>query len=268
MRYDEIEICKRYLNLENATNIAKSLGTYNTTIRRILIRNNIKLRGNSEIFSVVKHNPFINLNCRDTMYFLGLLAADGNVSIANSKYRILLSLHEKDIFLLEQYANFISKELKVKNYNNNTYNIKEYYVSFCNKNTALYLNSLGITPNKSKTLNINFEITWDFLRGVIDGDGYIKMLKNRSQIEIASASEKFTEQLSNFLIKNQIHHTINKKGSCNIIGIYKNKDCFECFTNLYNNANIFMKRKYLKFGPYIEQSILANSPKTVNVSVN
>ena len=38
--------------------IAKYYGTFNTSIRRVLLRNNIILRGNNKIQRLCKHNPF------------------------------------------------------------------------------------------------------------------------------------------------------------------------------------------------------------------
>ena len=44
----EESIIKDYLNGENTVQIAKKWNTYNTSIRRVLLRNNIKLRTNIE----------------------------------------------------------------------------------------------------------------------------------------------------------------------------------------------------------------------------
>lgn len=57
MKYDEQFIIEKYVAGQNAKAIATELGTYNTTIRRILLRNNISLRGVSEVNRIVKHNP-------------------------------------------------------------------------------------------------------------------------------------------------------------------------------------------------------------------
>ena len=89
-------------------------------------------------------------------------------------------------------------------------------------------------------------------------------LNGKNTIELAKEYGTyidFIEQLSEFLKLNNIHHT-KRFGDINILGIYKNKEVEKCFKNLYEGANIFMERKYLKFGPYIEKSILENPPKT------
>jgi hypothetical protein len=256
-QYPVEKICKDYLEGKNTVELAKEYGTYNTTIRRFLLKAGITPRNVAEVLARGNSNAFDNINDRDTQYFIGLLSSDGNVS--NTDNRILISLHEKDINLLQKYADFIGSY--IKKYKNNRYNIYEYYVSVGNVTIANKLKNIGILPNKSKTLKLNIPITWDMLRGIIDGDGYIRLLSNRSQIEIATASKLFLNQLSEFLVINKIHHT-KRYGDINILGIYKNTEVEKCFKNLYEGANIFMERKYLKFGPYIEKSILANPPKT------
>ena len=256
-QYPIQKICEDYLNGKNTVELAKEYSTYNTTIRRILLKAGIKPRTIAEVLANGNSFVFDNLNSRDTQYIIGLLASDGNVS--NSDNRILISLHEKDIELLQKYANFVGGY--IKRYKNNRYNIYEYYVSISNVTMANKLKSIGILPNKSKTLKISIPITWDMLRGIIDGDGYIRLINKKSQIEIATASIYFIDQLSEFFVSNNIHHT-KRYGDINILGIYKDKEVEKCFKNLYDGANIFMERKYLKFGPYIEKSILENPPKT------
>ncbi len=58
MKYNEQEIVEKYNNKVNTVILARELGTYNTTIRRILLRNNIKLRSSGEVQAKVKSNPF------------------------------------------------------------------------------------------------------------------------------------------------------------------------------------------------------------------
>ena len=55
-----------------------------------------------------------------------------------------------------------------------------YQVSFRNKEIVEYLNSLGFKENKTFTFIPNFKITWDYIRGVFEGDGYFRWgkLKN------------------------------------------------------------------------------------------
>jgi len=77
-KYNEKEIVTDYLSGNTALSIAERLNTYNTTIRRILIRNKIKLRSNTGIQSFVNPEAFFD-NSEQANYWIGFLAADGYI---------------------------------------------------------------------------------------------------------------------------------------------------------------------------------------------
>lgn len=90
----ENEIIKMYVN-ENKTQkeIANYFGTYNTSIRRVLLRNNITIRSNSELLSFVKLENLKNKEGTESFdYFLGILATDGCIT----DDRIVLDFSEEN----------------------------------------------------------------------------------------------------------------------------------------------------------------------------
>ena len=109
----------------------------------------------------------------DFAYAIGLLATDGNLS----KDGRHISFTSKD---LEQIINFesalkievlISKKARL-----NKRGKRYHVVQFSDVTFFTFLISIGITPAKSKTLGkikIPKVLFLDFLRGVLDGDGYI-----------------------------------------------------------------------------------------------
>ena len=76
-RLNDNYIIKEYLSGRTQQNIAKELHTYNTSIRRVLLRNNIKIRSNSEIQRFVNYNPFPK---KENQYWVGLFAADSCIT--------------------------------------------------------------------------------------------------------------------------------------------------------------------------------------------
>lgn len=89
-------------------------------------------------------------------------------------------------------------------------------IQIANKNFYTFLLSIGLTPNKSLTLDVlsiphNFFI--DFLRGLIDGDGgiqrWVHHTNRREQwnLRIASGSERFL-----IWVKREIERFIGAKG--------------------------------------------------------
>lgn len=186
----------------------------------------------------VNFNPFLDLLNPDVQYWLGYLAADGNVY--GNRVRIYSN---KDPNHLREYISFIGVDLKLeKNGKDN------YCVSFCNRHVANYLIKLGITPNKSKTLSINMPMTFPFLRGVFDGDGHItQRSKNYTEVGIATASLIFKEQICNFLSYKDIHYRVSYFNPCHRITISRKLNVRKFYYLLYESGSYFLDRKRIKF---------------------
>jgi intein-encoded DNA endonuclease-like protein len=97
-------VIQEYQNGRDTMDLAKELNTYNTSIRRVLVRHNIPLVSTADRLRIVKHNPFVDLNDLNTQYWIGYLIADGCV---DSK-RNCIRLHSKDISILEKYKEFLN----------------------------------------------------------------------------------------------------------------------------------------------------------------
>jgi len=192
-------------------------------------------------------NPF--LDNPESWYWLGYIAADGCVSSKTNT----ISVISKDIDHLEKYRLFLQKysekEIKMISGGKTT---ECKVVSFGNKVTKEFLISLGITPKKSKTLNLNFEINRDFLRGVFDGDGYAPTLKGWKNPKITSNSEVFLNQIKTYLNKFEIITYIRKSENCFYIDISR-KSIEKFYNLLYEGADLFMERKYIRMNAIIEK---------------
>jgi hypothetical protein len=246
---EEIErfIVTEYLSGKNQKEIANQLNTYNTSIRRVLLRNGIPLISSSERWSN-RTNIFDNMS-EEAQYWIGFLAADGGIHSKSN--RILLGSSEKDYKHLELYSKFV--KAPIKRIYNKVYKIYEVRVGFRDKAIKDFLVKIGITPNKSKTLKLNIPLNRHILRGVFDGDGYAK--KDKGYIEIATASEDFKNQISTFLTENNIHHTIHgKRKTLFIVGVYTKKECKKLYKLFYNNATVFLERKKAVLSPFYDEN--------------
>ena len=91
--------------------------------------------------------------------------------------------------------------------------------------------------------------TKDFLRGVIDGDGYIR--KKGYEISITTGSEIFAEQLKNsfinlFNIEPKIYkNSKNRKNTIYNVTILGKEKVKFVLNELYTNADTYLERKYL-----------------------
>jgi len=138
-------------------------------------------------------------------YLVGLIASDGclssdgrHIDITSSDYNHLLML--KDSLGL---TNAITKK-------RGSNNLVAFHMQIANKNFYEFLLSIGLTPKKSLTIErveIPQAYFYDFLRGLIDGDGgmqrWVHCTNRREQwnLRISSGSKRFLEWLQNEIVR-------------------------------------------------------------------
>lgn len=256
------QIIKLFLEGKNPTEIARELGTYNTTIRRVLLRNDFELLGPSQTQATVKKNPFIT-GKKDASYWIGFISGDGNIY----KTRVKIGLAPKDIDHLKDYIKFLSYELNILT-DTNGEGKETKVVQFKNKRIANWFRSMGIVENKSLTLEVNPKIlNWDFIRGVFDADGSIAIVGNRRlSVQIATASEKFRDQLISFLESQGLKPTSSYNNDIYIVRVCKQEDILNFWIKAYADSNYYLSRKAIRFlkGSLIQEWVSENIPNSGN----
>jgi hypothetical protein len=194
---------------------------------------------------LIDYNPFEDLTNKDVQYWLGWLASDGCV-VGN---RISLSVQRKDRDILEKLNNFLNNKLNIYDGVYHKYKDFEYSkLSFRDTETAKFLNTLGITQNKTKNLEIKFPLTWSFVRGFFEGDGCLYIHQKRPRIQFTCASSNFVNQLRNFFDANNIKLSVTKvirgKSIHYQMSISYLEGVYRFLDNIYSTANIFLNRKY------------------------
>lgn len=251
------EIVNLYLEGFNTVMIAKKFSTYNTSIRRVLLRNNIKLRTNSELLKFSDNNKFKNTPLsRESDYYLGLLIADGCIS----KNRLTLSLKEQDIYMLQSFASFLGEKVKVNKYFHSTHNKYQYEVKVRNESICDNLKKLAIFDNKSYDLKMLTKLNFDIIRGIIDGDGYLRTDKSCT-MQICGNSLEFLKQIQDFYNQYNITSYIRKSRNLFSLSVHKQKDIIFLYNKLYYSTDLFLKRKKSKFGPLLKKF---NSKNSIN----
>ena len=259
-QYDSkiIELYNQGYSIEH---IGKILNLNRHSVNYRLEVNNIQKR---KVLGI-KHsqrNPTITLeffksliqNRKDDFdYFLGILASDGNV--INNQIRIS-SIADENVEFLQHWVNFLDNKVII--HRNLRRDKQTYYneVSFKNRDIVELLSTqYGITPNKTFTLNLPY-INWNVVRGCFDGDGCLVKDKrcNSWKFEIVSASILFATQLNNFYLEHNLHSHIYKQGNLYKINILQKEDIITIFNNIYKDCSYFLKRKYDKFLPIIQET--------------
>ena len=168
-------------------------------------------------------------------YWLGFLSADGAVV----KNTLTIELHKKDIQHLEKFNTFFENTAPISIRINNQ-NVECARASINSFQLVKYLQQYNIYQNKSLTYIIPIDkipqqYLMDFIRGLIDGDGSIR-INNHQQISLSFCSgnkqcvEQFKEilDIDNKITQNKntyhIQVTGNKKAKNILDKIYLNSD--------------------------------------------
>ena len=136
-------------------------------------------------------------------------------------------------------------------------------MSVSNKHLWETLKNKGCVPKKSLILKFPLEIFENhkdlirhFIRGYWDGDGcltYRDKGKNRPEINVISTND-FLMEMQKFLpVKQKENIPIKHKGN-NIIRQWQceGKSAYNVAKYLYENATVFLERKYNKYIEFIE----------------
>lgn len=188
---------------------------------------------------------FDEINSEEKAYWLGFIVADGYLNI--DKHMLRIKLGNKDKQHLIKFINFVegTEEMLKSEIHSITRN-ENYYVSLYSKEITEALQKLGVEQAKSgkeKICNIDSIYYKDFIRGLWDGDGFIR--ENLSGIGLVGSYEIlsfvqqfFKEQLNIQPLKIYEHYNTYK------IEYRSKKKAIPLITHfLYDNSKINLDRK-------------------------
>lgn len=174
------DICKTYLAGETMESLAAKYDVSSATIKSRLVDSGVELRTQSEYQRLHFFNEdyFEEINTSDKAYWLGFLFADGSVT---RMMDVSISLKDSDRGHLEKFLAFLDYEGPgcIMDIKGTGHGIGYEYVkvSLRSRKMVSDLISHGCIPNKSLVLSgpegVPEQYERDFIRGVVDGDGYI-----------------------------------------------------------------------------------------------
>lgn len=248
-------VCEMYTSGSTLKQIAEALPITCDTASRYLKKNNIPIRTQSDWTKSrysVDESYFDDINKPNPAYFLGILYADGNSHPKHNEIR--LTLNEDDIDILIKLKNDIKTDRPLYHQEkcNQTIrgrkcNIKsQYSLEIINPHITSKLYEYGVVPNKTFVISYPMFLTGSahrhFIRGLLDGDGYIASKRGCAGIcgtlalcnGIKSVVEK---QLD-------IHVTVRRCGSIYKAETYGGRQCRKFLDWLYEDAELFLERKF------------------------
>lgn len=198
----------------------------------------------------VDENYFETIDSAEKAYFLGFIMADGNIykSKQNDRYQFSIKIKNTDKNILLKFANaigFDSKKIIERKENRNgsetwCAEIKIYNRIFCQ-----HLINKGIIPRKTgKEIMpiIDSKYKKDFIRGFIDGDGWIG--KDYPQVGYCSSSFELVIAITKYLREElKIDLGIQKQKGVYVVKTSSKKKVFRILNHLYYNNCIALDRK-------------------------
>lgn len=260
---DREKIVPIYERTKSVNQTAKELGIGWSTCKRILDEYSIETFHHSNQFG-----EYFDLDCFSSIqteadaYWLGVMYSDGWIR----SDRNCIGFGSTDKCFVESFIEYTGTKnsLQVKESGKDVGRIlpdgheiqssKTFYsVEFSSKTTKANLIKLGCFPKKSLILGCPSEeqvpskLLWHFLRGYIDGDGWIRynLETHRYQVGLMG-TQKFLEEITQRLSIN--HYGKIRKTDSKIceFSIYKRKLVEEVLQNIYKDATIYLPRKYEK----------------------
>lgn len=249
------EAVKLYLKGKSINQISKELKSSWGTIKKDLLEAGIEVKAkinHSENINGVSPELFKEINDEDSAYWLGFLYADGN--IRKNGNEITLDLQQKDKEAVEEFHKYCKNQNLIREHQihkgGKTY--ISYVSGFSNKKIKENLIKLGCTPNKSLTLTfpnghqVPDRYIYDFIRGYIDGDGYIQydFDKHRYRVVITSTKEFLLGMVKRLGIKEYYYLNQDNKSKIWNLTISNKENVFLFLEKLYENSRYYLKRKF------------------------
>lgn len=176
------ELKQMYLSGKNSAQIAEFLGVQISTVTERLRKVNTPMRSRSQRQRKydANHACFQDYSV-ESMYFAGLLMADGYIRIKGPREHIGIEIEEKDIELLNAFKDFCSYTGPITRRSKKQKSGKESKMAILGITSPEMIGDLvkfGLKPKKSLTAEIpdeicNHELSSFYFRGIFDGDGCV-----------------------------------------------------------------------------------------------
>lgn len=250
------KVVKLYTEENKSINqIANELKIDWSTAKRDLVSRNIeiqKIRNQYGNTNGISSELFKNIDDEDSAYWLGFLYADGN--IRKDRNEISLELQEKDKKTIEDFHLYCKNKNQIREHNISRNNkiYKSYVSSFSSASVKENLISLGCVPKKSLILTFPNEqqvpqkYIYDFIRGYIDGDGYIQYdyEKHRYRIVVLGTKEFLQGLMQRANLLEYCSIIKDNNSNIYILTISNKAFVFKLLTKLYEKSKFHLERKF------------------------
>ncbi len=200
-------------------------------------------------------NPKIPQITPDLAYFVGLVITDGHLVYNEHRraydIRLYTSYPEEKDLIIKLIKNLFSYEAKARRRQIYGFNkVPNYELIISSKKLVLFLHKQFDVPLGAKSNKIMVPIKlirddtlfFNFLRGLIDGDGNIS-----NRVKLNSKSKSFLERIKMVLNEFEISTSLCDTGTTYELAINKKEHIKKLYGQLYQTQRFCYPRKKLKF---------------------
>lgn len=257
---------------KSESEIAKILKVSQPTVGRWLKNWGIERRTPSEAlrkYSVNEHY-FDKIDTPEKAYILGFFYADGCNAV--SSRCIHFTLAEQDEEILIKIKECLEAEIEIEHLPAKECNGYIGASQVCLKINSVYLNGVltKLGAPEQKTFKIVFpdwlekDLIRHFIRGYYDGDGCIYLSHRRFAEVKITGNGIFLQQTGEILEDLGFHNVVRENKKNSKIGdlfIYSTKTTEKFLDWLYEDATIYLERKYKRYYTYFKENKLFDNYK-------
>jgi Mor family transcriptional regulator len=198
----------------------------------------------------INHNVFDNIDSEIKAYYLGLFVTDGSMSSKGADISIRLIYSDLEILQRLSYLFYDCDRAFIYDAKDGSNPTAKLYVSSTPIKQKLI--ELGITPNKTFTTHylpcITEEYHRHFIRGLIDGDGYLGLRKEMNGAAIILTGTQALLSRVGEILKQKLNIKFRLKKDTNkntfSLNITHYGDVKTVCNWLYEGSTIYLKRKF------------------------
>lgn len=200
------------------------------------------------------------IDSEEKAYWLGFIFGDGFIydkKIGEHSGILCISLSSEDIEHLYKFRNAINSSHTIHTYDNSKgyANGKLSRIKINSNHLVDSLKKYGMIANKTNIIGepvlLSKEYYIPFIRGLFDADGSIMFWKHNNTL-YQSISICKTPELLQFVERILKYNWIwsqrkEDNNQCKTITINRKNETIDCLTELYENASIYLDRKYERY---------------------
>lgn len=262
---NEIEYLKENYGKKSVKEIAAHLNRTENSVRLKANKNELKKSPYN-----CNYDFFKNVDSEEKAYWLGFIASDGWITVneKSNSGTIGIELQYKDVNHLKKFNKSICGNYKIDTLNK-TCEVSPYpdrihkmcRIRIFSIDMVNDLYKFGVTTDKTYNFhipNIPENLIRHFIRGYFDGDGCVRTrtrkLASGQAIEyplcdFSSVDINFLEELRQYIYDKLsiCSYIYTEESGCRRLCIHKNEHTMIFLNYLYNDAEIYLDRKYEKY---------------------